>query len=516
MKVAIYCRLSEEDREKRKGTEDSASIQNQKTLLLQYAFAQGWQLYQIYSDDDYTGADRNRPAFRRLLEDAEAGKFDIILCKTQSRFTRELELVEKYIHGLFPLWGIRFVSVVDNADTENKGNKKSRQINGLVNEWYLEDMSENIRSVLKNRRENGYHIGATALYGYKKDPDRKGHLLIDEEAAEVVREVFTLFSQGYGKSAIARRLNDRGVPNPTEYKRQKGILHQPAKGKNSTLWKYSAIADMLENEMYIGNMVQGKYGSISYKTKQNKPRPKEQWYRVEGTHEAIIDRALWEKVKAMREERAKPFATGEIGIFSKKARCAACGYTMRSVKNKGRRYLTCPNRNVSKDACPGAFISVERLERMVVSELNRLLEAYLDQEELERHMQWDTNLQKQKKRILENRNAYEKKIKEYAKAIRNLYLDKGRGILSEEDFLEMTREFTLEKRRMAGMLLQAKEQLSEVEARIEAGDAKELMQQYINVDHLTREMVEKLVDHINVGRRIPGTRTVPVEIHWNF
>ena len=153
---------------------------------------------------------------------------------------------------------------------------------------------------------------------------------------------------------------------------------------------------------------------------------------------------------------------------------------------------------------------------MVVSELNRFLEAYLDQEELERHMQWDTNLQKQKKRILENRNAYEKKIKEYAKAIRNLYLDKGRGILSEEDFLEMTREFTLEKRRMAGMLLQAKEELTEVEARIEAGDAKELMQQYINVDHLTREMVEKLVDHINVGRRIPGTRTVPVEIHWNF
>ena len=131
-------------------------------------------------------------------------------------------------------------------------------------------------------------------------------------------------------------------------------------------------------------------------------------------------------------------------------------------------------------------------------------------------MQWDTNLQKQKKRILENRNAYEKKIKEYAKAIRNLYLDKGRGILSEEDFLEMTRELTLEKRRMAGMLLQAKEELTEVEARIEAGDAKELMQQYINVDHLTREMVEKLVDHINVGRRIPGTRTVPVEIHWNF
>ena len=472
MKVAIYCRLSEEDREKRKETEDSVSIQNQKTMLLQYALAQGWQLYEIYSDDDYTGADRNRPAFRRLLADAEAGKFDIILCKTQSRFTRELELVEKYIHGLFPLWGIRFVSVVDNADTENKGNKKSRQINGLVNEWYLEDMSENIRSVLKNRRENGYHIGATALYGYKKDPDRKGHLLIDEEAAEVVREIFTLFSQGYGKSAIARRLNDRGVPNPTEYKRQKGLLHQPAKGKNSTLWKYASIADMLENEMYIGNMVQGKYGSVSYKTKQNKPRPKEEWYRVEGTHEAIIDKALWERVKAMREERAKPFATGKIGIFAKKARCAECGYTLRSVKNKEKRYLTCPNRSVSKDACGGAFISVERLEKMVLSELKRILEVYLDWDALEQNIPCGVNLERRKARVLEDIKAYEKTIQAYTRAIEKLYLDAGRGVLSEGDFFAMVQEFTQEKRRLEDALRQAKEELAETEASIEAGDTR--------------------------------------------
>ena len=142
MKAAIYCRLSEEDRNKQFETDDSNSIQNQKTMLIQYTVEQGWELYDIYSDDDYTGSDRKRPEFNRLLADAEKRKFDIILCKTQSRFTRELELVEKYIHGLFPIWGIRFISIVDNADTANKGNKKSRQINGLVNEWYLEDMSD--------------------------------------------------------------------------------------------------------------------------------------------------------------------------------------------------------------------------------------------------------------------------------------------------------------------------------------------------------------------------------------
>ena len=148
-----------------------------------------WKVYNLYIDD-YTGLDRRRPEFNRLLEDAKAHRFDIVRCKTQSRFTRELELVEKYIHGLFPIWGIRFVSIVDNADTANKGNKKSRQINGLVNEWYLEDMSENIRSVLTNRRQNGFHIGAFALYGYQK-----GHLIIDKEAAAVVRKVL----QGIGK-----------------------------------------------------------------------------------------------------------------------------------------------------------------------------------------------------------------------------------------------------------------------------------------------------------------------------
>ena len=132
-RVAIYCRLSEEDRNKQSETDDSNSIQNQKSMLLQYSLEHGWEVYNIYSDDDYTGSDRRRPEFNRLLEDAKNRKFDIVLCKTQSRFTRELELVEKYIHGLFPIWGIRFISIVDNADTANKGNKKSRQINGLVN-----------------------------------------------------------------------------------------------------------------------------------------------------------------------------------------------------------------------------------------------------------------------------------------------------------------------------------------------------------------------------------------------
>ncbi|WP_367179762.1 recombinase family protein [uncultured Oscillibacter sp.] len=517
MKAAIYCRLSEEDRNKQFETDDSNSIQNQKAMLLQYAMEHGWEVYSLYSDDDYTGSDRRRPEFNRLLEDAKAHRFDIVLCKTQSRFTRELELVEKYIHGLFPIWGIRFVSIVDNADTANKGNKKSRQINGLVNEWYLEDMSENIRSVLTNRRQNGFHIGAFALYGYQKDPDQKGHLIIDEEAAAVVREVFTLFSQGYGKTAIARMLNDRGIPNPTEYKRLHGLRYQQPKRKNSTLWKYFAISDMLTNEIYIGNMVQGKYGSVSYKTKQNKPRPQSEWYRVEGTHKAIIDRPLWNRVQSMIAERAKPFDCGTVGLFARKAICANCGYTMRSSKNRGRHYLQCSNRHVAKDACIGSFISVEKLERMVIDELNRLAAAYLDKDELERSIEFCENLQGQKRQLLETLSAYEKKIAEYTKGLRDLYMDKVKGLLNDSDFSALSKEFSSEKSRLERVLLDGQRQLAELEDRIAVGDnRKALVERYINLEHLTREIVEILIDHITVGKRIPGTRDVPIEIHWNF
>lgn len=517
MTAAIYCRLSEEDRNKLSETEDSESIQNQKSMLLRYALDQNWEVYHIYSDDDYTGSDRKRPAFNQLLEDAKAHKFEIILCKTQSRFTRELELVEKYIHGLFPAWGIRFVSIVDNADTANRGNKKARQINGLINEWYLEDMSENIKSVLTDKRKKGAHIGAFALYGYRKDPEQKGHLLIDEEAAAVVREIFTLFSEGYGKTAIARRLNDFGIPNPTEYKRLKGLRYCQPKGKNSTLWNYFAVADMLKNEMYIGNMVQGKYESVSYKTKKNRPRPEEDWYRVENTHEPIIDRELWNTVQAMLKERTKPFAHGKVGLFAGKARCACCGYAMRSSKSRDRYYLKCPSRPRSKDACIGSFLSVEKLEQTVLAELNRLAEEYLDRELLEQQLVMGSSLSEEKEGLLEEAAVYQKKIGEYTKGLRELYFDKVKGMVSVEEYLAFSNEFADEKGRLERAYGEIKRRIADLEEKTaEKDNGRPWVETYTRLEFLNRTVVEKLIDYISIGKRIPGTMEVPVVIHWNF
>ena len=157
-KAAIYCRLSKEDVDKISKEQESESIVNQTMMLLDFVEQKGFELYDIYKDDDYSGLYDDRPGFERMMKDAEDGKFDVVIAKSQSRLTRNMEHLERYLHHDFPLWGVRFIGMVDNADTEVKGNKKARQINGLVNEWYLEDMSENIRSVLTSRRENGFHI----------------------------------------------------------------------------------------------------------------------------------------------------------------------------------------------------------------------------------------------------------------------------------------------------------------------------------------------------------------------
>lgn len=225
MKVAIYCRLSKDDevRKKLSAKNESESIQNQKSILIQYAIDRGYDIHDIYVDEDYSGADRDRPAFNRLIEDASQHKFDIVLAKSQSRFTRDMELVEKYLHGKFMEWGIRFIAVVDHADTDDVGNKKSRQINGLVNEWYLEDLSSNVRTVLTHKRKAGQYIGSFALYGYQKDPTDHNHLIVDPEAAEVVRKIFAMALDGFGVPKIVRTLNEAGIPNPTSYKHSHGM-----------------------------------------------------------------------------------------------------------------------------------------------------------------------------------------------------------------------------------------------------------------------------------------------------
>lgn len=221
-RVAIYLRLSDEDFNKNLKTDISESIKNQERMLIDYAKSNNFKIIGVFNDEDYSGIDKNRPEFNKMIKECELGNVDIVLCKTQSRFTRDIELVEKYLHNKFIEWNVRFIGLVDNADTNNKGNKKQRQINGLVNEWYLEDTSQNIRETLKNKRENGLCTSAFTPYGYLKDVNNKNHLIVDEMVRENIIKIFDMYSNGASLEKITKTLNNSNVPSPIEYKKMNG------------------------------------------------------------------------------------------------------------------------------------------------------------------------------------------------------------------------------------------------------------------------------------------------------
>ncbi len=304
-KAAIYCRLSVEDSKE----QESESIQNQKLLLTDYAIEKGFFLYHIYCDEHYSGMDKNRPAFQAMLEDAKKGLFEIILCKTQSRFTRDIEVFEKYVHELFPLWGIQLISVVDKIDSNNKENKKVRQINALINEWYCEDLSENIKAVLKRKRKAGQFVGAFTCYGYQKSSENKHKLVVDKEAAEVVKRIFDSFLKGYRCKEIADMLTQEGILTPTQYKKAKGIAFQNPNAKQNTTWSYNTIKKILTNEYYIGSLVQGKEKKINYKYKKRILTDKKDWIVIKKNHQAIVEEEIFYMVQRQFQKREKKCRT---------------------------------------------------------------------------------------------------------------------------------------------------------------------------------------------------------------
>ena len=386
----------------------------------------------------------------------------------------------------------------------------------MMDESYIEKMSVSIKSALKTKRKNGEHTGGLVLYGYLKDPNQKGHLIIDPVAAEVVREVFSLYNQGMGKTAIARELNNRGIPNPTQYKVEQGVAYKKPPSELGTLWKYFSIDNMLHNEMYIGNMVQGKYGSVSYKSKKNKPKPKNQWNRVEGTHEAIIDIDLWNSVQSKINANFKPFSGGKIGIFAKKCKCKHCGYTLKTSKSHEDRYLRCPTRQVDKNTCVGSFVAEKTVKKEVLKKLNELIKQYLNVDQLEEKVILN-QLRNDKEKLQKEISQYQANIDKKSKAIKNLYIDKVNGIISQEQFIEFNEDFQREKQGIETLLAEKQEELLELSNEQETLKSKrQILEQYVNVTELTREMIEGLIDYIEVGTKDPITKKKEIDIHWKI
>ena len=521
MKAAIYCRLSKEDETR---TGEPESIQNQKSMLLQYAMEQGFELYQIYSDEDYSGIDRNRPAFNAMIQAASEHKFDVVLAKTQSRFTRDMELVEKYLHGKFIEWGIRFIAVVDHVDTGDTANKKSRQINGLINEWYLEDLSANVRSVLDHKRKEGQYIASFALYGYQKDPAVKGRLQIDPEAAEVVKRIFALALSGMGAHKIAQILNNEGIPSPTAYKQQNGDCYQLArKTPCESLWSSGTIYQMLHNQTYAGDLVQGRHKKVSYKSKRTVWLPKSQWIVVENTHEAIIDKETYDTVQQMMQRRTRSGAGGMIHPLAGKVVCSCCGSVMeQTARQPGAdgtrtRYVRCRMHQRAPEVCGNKTCTdMNALENAVLERIRAYVADYFDPEKVTLPEQ-DDPIQQREHAKRDELKRLKSEVDRRRKAMQELYLDKVSGLIDTVQFAAMNEAF-LQEVKQSETRIQTLE--SELKATKEDNDTvpaqMEKVRKLAQVPYLTRELVVLLIDRVVVEPKESLAGTQKVTIEWNF
>ena len=521
MKAAIYCRLSKEDETK---TGESESIQNQKSMLLQYAMEKGFELYQIYSDEDYSGIDRERPAFNAMIRAASEHKFDVVLAKTQSRFTRDMELVEKYLHGKFIEWGVRFIAVVDHVDTDDTANKKSRQINGLINEWYLEDLSVNVRSVLDHKRKEGQYIASFALYGYQKDPAVKGRLQIDPEAAEVVKRIYAMTLRGVGAHKIAQILNEEGVLSPTAYKQQNGEhYHLARKTPYESLWSSGTIYQMLHNQTYTGDLVQGRHKKVSYKSKRTVWLPKSQWIVVENTHEAIIDKDTYDMVQQMMQGRTRSGAGGTIHPLARKVVCGCCGCIMeqtgRPLKADGTRvhYVRCRMHQRAPKRCGNkTCTNLDDLQELVLRRIWEYAAEYFDPEKVELPRRDDPVRQRAQAQCSELKRL-KGEVERRRKAMQELYLDKVSGLIDNVQFTEMKDAFLQDVEQAENRIrVLESEQKTRQENSNETRDRMQQVRQLSQPATLSRELVMLLVDKVVVEPKDTGEKCQKVTIEWSF
>ncbi len=521
-KVGIYCRLSIEDKNKLK-TDDSQSIRNQKSMLRDYCRERDWEIYDIYCDDGYSGVDRNRPEFKRLLCDCENGKINIVLCKDQSRFSRDIIVIEQYINDKFLEWGIRFIGVADNADSDSEIYSTMRLFTSAYNEMYVRDISSKIRRTLTYKREQGQFIGSFAPYGYHIDPDNRHHLVIDNETAPVVREIFKMYVQGSGYRKIVQELNNRGIPNPSAYKKQinsKYVNCNADSGSSKGLWTQSTISVILRNEMYTGTLVQGKTHHVSYKNKKRKKVNKSDWIRIPDTHEAIIDKETWERVQERLNSRTRSGRVSqELSPLSRKVRCAVCGRPMkRNVyynKAKTIQYygLQCATYKTGAMNCTNIrTISGKILEQKIIDELNTIVGQYCRTDEIiltDFHDEQIKSIQSQLEKLEIQKTTANSRLTK-------MYKDRLDGLISDKEYTMFHDVLITEEQGVSKRIEDLKKQKEDIfQKKITTENQRTIIEKYTHFTTLDRSIADEFIDFIEVGE-VSDNGERDIIINWKI
>lgn len=513
-----YVRLSKEDFNK--GVlDESESIINQRKFISDYAAEQGWELKKIYADEDISGSDRDRPEFNQMILDAYAGKFDIIVVKKQSRFARDLELVERYILNGFAEIGVRFVSILDNIDTAafSSGMRKTSQLNGLIDQWYLEDLSENIKASFLAKAKRGESIASFPRFGYKKDPDKKGHLIPDPVAVKIVVQIFKWYASGYGEVKIANLLNERKIPSPYAYKKQNNSnVNLSKESSQSFYWRPGTIAQMLIDEIYIGSVVSGRFKKASYKSKKLLRRPPEEWIVIPNCHEPIIDKELWDRVQAIKASKShkRSCADGKRSPLAGKVICGKCGGKMTRSGNKNVNvYFRCAQRGISADLCDGSYINEKKLQEALLQQLNELIQKYVNNE-----YQLD-NINDEGKTFDEIQNEHLKELEtehlKLDKKRKMLYDDRLEGIITAAEYKEYKDSIDEKMKEISSKVTELQEmRLNKQKSYDSFAKKQEILSEYCNATAITADIADLFIDKIYIYDE--GARQKRIEVKWRF
>ena len=497
--VAVYARVST------KSTEQVSSIENQTRYYTEKVEkTPNWEMLEIYSDDGHTGTDANRENFQRLLSDVMSGKINCVVVKDLSRFARNYSDAGSLIDNLFVQMGVRFISLAENVDSYLNPDSVSSiivPITNVMNDQYCYQTSKKIRQVFDYKRRNGQYIGAFAPYGYVKHPKDKHRLIIDPDAAEIVKLIFSLFLKGTSKRAIALYLNEHGVPSPSAYKLQKGIPVS-TRGYDDPMWGARMIHSILTNPTYTGDLAQGRSRVKSYKVHEVESVPREEWVEVAGTHEAIIDYETFDKVQALlqRDTRTSPKGR-EVHLFSGFLKCADCGRAItRSVGNNNNVYYACSTyKNRSRTACTMHSIKHNRLEAAVLFAVQQQIHLAVSYSEMIARINTAPVKKSQSIRLEELIAAKERELAKISRYKQSLYQDWKDGEITQQDYRDMKADYERQTIALTDVLARLNAERAELANGVKSEHpALVAFTKHQNIDQLSRELLVELIDHIKV------------------
>lgn len=500
--VAAYCRLSRDDGDKA----ESNSIGSQREIIKEFLKDRSdMVITEEYIDDGYSGVNFDRPGFNRMMEDIRKRKVNCVVCKDLSRFARNYIDSGRYLEKIFPFMGVRFIAINDSYDSNGEKTQADSLIvpfKNLINDAYCKDISMKIRSQLDIKRKMGDFIGAFATYGYRKSPENKNKLLVDEDAAKVVELIFRLRLQGMSNSRIADKLNHMGVLSPAEYKRSNGMNYDSGFRTNAkALWNACSVQRILTNPIYLGTLIQHKRGTPNYKVKKEIQYGQEDWIVIEENHEAIINQVDFDTVQSLLGKDVRVAPEKEAShIFAGFVYCGDCLHAMvrKMVPSHGRQYqyFVCST-NKAKQGCLPHNFSEAKLEKIVFGLVRDQINLVC---EVDKVLSYIAGLPEQQRKVFDydaQMAKLEEEIKRFQDLKLNLYSDMADGVISKEEYLEFRTGYDrrIQERQRAMGEIREERQLT-VQKNDRHSEWIELFRQYENITELQRAVVVNLIERI--------------------